>query len=92
VFAGSDACVAPVLTWREARDHPQLRERQTLVERHGIVQPSPAPRFSRTKTSLSAPPQRAGQNSREALQAWGITDLDELIATGVVIQADASSL
>jgi alpha-methylacyl-CoA racemase len=85
IFATTDACVSPVLTWREAAGHPQLRSRDVLVERDGVVQPAPAPRFSRTPTELSVPPPQPGENSREALQAWGIADIDELVAAGVVI-------
>lgn len=88
VFAGSDACVAPVLSLTEAFAHPHNVARGTYVERDGLVQPAPAPRFSRTPTSLTTPPAEAGTGTREALGAWGIPDVDALIADGVVIQAD----
>jgi alpha-methylacyl-CoA racemase len=88
IFATTDACVSPVLTWREAAGHPQLRARDVLVERDGVVQPAPAPRFSRTTTELSVPPPRPGENTRGALRAWGIADIDELVAAGVVIPAE----
>jgi alpha-methylacyl-CoA racemase len=87
VFAGSDACVTPVLGWRDAAEHPQLKDRQTLVRHQGVLQPAPAPRFSRTPTSLSGPPPVVGQHSRKALQDWGIDGVDALIEAGVVIQA-----
>jgi alpha-methylacyl-CoA racemase len=45
LFAGSDACVAPVLSMAEAPHHPHLSERGTFAIRDGIVQPRPAPRF-----------------------------------------------
>lgn len=48
VFEGSDACVTPVLTLREAHAHPHHRERGTFATVDGLLQPSPAPRFSRT--------------------------------------------
>lgn len=47
VFDGSDACVAPVMSLREAADHPHLRARGTIFERDGVMQPAPAPRFQR---------------------------------------------
>lgn len=47
-FLDSDACVAPVLSLTEAKDHPQLRARQTYVNAGGIDRPAPAPRFSRS--------------------------------------------
>ncbi len=52
VFAGTDACVAPVLALHEAAEHPHLASRSTLVESDGVRQPSPAPRFSRTPPEL----------------------------------------
>jgi alpha-methylacyl-CoA racemase len=89
VFDGSDACVAPVLSFAEAREHPHLQSRQTYVERDGVVQPAPAPRFSRTPATLGLPPSRAGQHSREALADWGIDDVDALLAAGTVIDGSA---
>jgi alpha-methylacyl-CoA racemase len=86
VFAGSDACVAPVLSYAEAREHPHLRARGTYVESHGIVQPAPAPRFSRTPGALDRPPAEPGQHTREALTDWGVTGVDELLASGAVSQ------
>ena len=86
VFAGSDACVAPVLSYAEAREHPHLRARGTYVESHGIVQPAPAPRFSRTPGALDRPPAQPGQHTREALTDWGVTGVDELLASGAVSQ------
>jgi alpha-methylacyl-CoA racemase len=48
VFAGTDACVTPVLTWTEAAAAEHLRERATLIEPGSVTQAAPAPRFSRT--------------------------------------------
>jgi alpha-methylacyl-CoA racemase len=88
IFEGTDACVAPVLTPTEAAGHPHLAARGTLVERDGMLQPAPAPRFSRTAPSLTTPPPAtAGSDTREALAAWGIDDVDELIAEGIAAQA-----
>src|SRR3954466_10173011 len=79
VFDGSDACVAPVLSFAEAAAHPHLAARQTYVEQHGVVQPAPAPRFSRTPATLGLPPTRAGAHTRTALTDWGIPDVDALL-------------
>ncbi|NUS12386.1 MAG: CoA transferase, partial [Streptomyces sp.] len=46
VFAGTDACAAPVLSLTEAPHHPHLAARGTFTEAHGTVQPAPPPRFS----------------------------------------------
>ena len=88
LFEGTDGCVAPVLTPTEAAGHPHLAARGTLVERDGVLQPAPAPRFSRTPPSLTTPPPAAaGSDTRDALAAWGIADVDALIADGVAVQA-----
>ena len=58
IFAGTDACVTPVLTWTEAAQNEHLRARSTLVTANGVEQAAPAPRFSRTPSGpVGAPPQ-----------------------------------
>jgi alpha-methylacyl-CoA racemase len=87
VFEGSDACVAPVLSFTEAPQHPHLAARGTYVERDGMVEPAPAPCFSRTPAALSTPPPVVGSGTRAALTAWGIADVEALIVSGAAIQA-----
>jgi alpha-methylacyl-CoA racemase len=70
VFAGSDACVAPVLGLTEATGHPHLTARGTFVELGGVTQPAPAPRFSRTPARLDRPPPVPGQHTAEVLAEW----------------------
>ncbi|HZW59629.1 MAG TPA: CaiB/BaiF CoA-transferase family protein, partial [Woeseiaceae bacterium] len=48
LLAGSDACVAPVLDYTEAPQHPHNRARHTYIDVAGVTQPAPAPRFSRS--------------------------------------------
>ena len=72
VFESRDACVWPLLTNLEATRHPWLAEREVFVEREGIVQPSPAPRFSATPSAISKPPSVPGADTEEALVAWGV--------------------
>jgi alpha-methylacyl-CoA racemase len=87
VFEGTDACVAPILPMSEAIDHPHIKERGVFVEHDGLVQPAPAPRFSRTDATLDRPPApQPGAHTREALAAWGIDDVDDLIASGAAVQ------
>jgi alpha-methylacyl-CoA racemase len=87
LFDGTDACVAPILPMSEAVDHPHIKERGTFVEHEGLVQPAPAPRFSRTEASLGLPPaHKTGAHTQEALAAWGIPDVDALIASGAAVQ------
>jgi len=87
VFAGSDACVAPVLSLTEAPDHPHLRARGTFVDVGGVRQPAPAPRFSRTETSPPVPPAEPGAHTREILLDAGIADIHHLLASGIVVQS-----
>lgn len=87
VFDGSDACCAPVLPLTEAAGHPHLQARGTYVDRDGVLQPAPAPRFSRTEATLSSGPTTPGQHTREALAAWGIPDVEALIESGAAVQA-----
>lgn len=72
VFQGSDACCWPVLSVAQAAEHPHLRARGTYVERDGIRQPAPAPRFSRTPATLTTGPSRPGEGGVAALRAWGV--------------------
>jgi alpha-methylacyl-CoA racemase len=68
----SDACFAPVLTTDEAAAHPHNRTRGTYVEIGGVVQPAPAPRFSRTRPELPTPPHEnlTGEAAAAALEGW----------------------
>ena len=86
VFDGTDACVAPVLPLTEAAEHPHLKARGTYVDRGGVLQPAPAPRFSRTAATLTTGPSAPGGQTREALNAWGIADVDALIDSGAAVQ------
>ena len=76
-FAGTDACVTPVLTFAEAPAHPHNASRGSFVELDGIPQPAPAPRFSRTPTATPAPPTDPGADTRDVLAELGFAE-DEL--------------
>jgi alpha-methylacyl-CoA racemase len=88
-FAGSDACVTPVLTLEEAPRHPHNLARATFVSVGGVVQPGPAPRFDRWSRPVPAPTSPPGAHTREVLGEVGLTgpELDRLEATAVVGQA-----
>ncbi|SPF00363.1 CaiB/BaiF CoA transferase family protein [Streptomyces sp. MA5143a] len=75
VFEGSDACVAPVLSLREAPDHPHLAARGTFTDFGGITQPAPAPRFSATRTSVRGGPAQPGADTTDVAHDWGIPGL-----------------
>lgn len=86
VFEGSDACVAPVLDYCEAPEHPHNLARNTYVELDGVMQPAVAPRFSRTSPALPACRQAEGANNIEVLTRLGYseTDICEYLARGVL--------
>jgi alpha-methylacyl-CoA racemase len=73
-FAGTDACVTPVLSLSEAPTHPHNRQRSTFVELDGILEPAPAPRFSRTPAAAPSPRPEPGEHHTTDLVRWGITE------------------
>ena len=70
-FAGKDACVAPVLSLGEAPAHLHNRARGTFVELGGVLQPGPAPRYSRTACDPPQPPRREGADNDVILAELG---------------------
>ena len=76
IMEGSDICFAPVLSMEEAPRHPHNVARGTFVEIEGVVQPGPAPRFSRTPGEVQRPPAGRGEHTHEALRDWGFSDRD----------------
>ena len=71
---------------RQAAQHPHMQARGTIVERDGVPQPAPAPRFSATPVALDRPPSVPGQHTDEVLAAIGIGEAErrELRATGAI--------
>jgi alpha-methylacyl-CoA racemase len=86
LLEGSDACFAPVLSMTEAPNHPHNKARETFVEFDGIVQPGPAPRFSRTRSEIKSPPAEPGAAGNEALSEWGLSkvEIERLQKAGVI--------
>ncbi|MFG3504976.1 CaiB/BaiF CoA transferase family protein [Streptomyces sp. NPDC047821] len=84
VFEGSDACVAPVLSLREAPGHPHLAARSTFTDHGGITQPAPAPRFSVTPGSVTRPPAMPGAGTDEVARDWDVPSIrtDDTRGTG----------
>jgi alpha-methylacyl-CoA racemase len=89
IMEGTDVCFAPVLTMTEATQHPHHIARNTFIDIAGVTQPAPAPRFSRTSPETPTPPAHAGQHSTQILNEWGISNINELLASGAVV--DGSS-
>ncbi|MGW0104870.1 CaiB/BaiF CoA transferase family protein [Streptomyces cellulosae] len=75
VFEGTDACVAPVLSLREAPHHPHLAARSTFTDHAGITQPAPAPRFSATPATVRTGPARPGADTEDVARDWDVPGL-----------------
>lgn len=73
---GTDACAAPVLSVTEIADHPHNAARGTFMEADGILQATPAPRFSRTPGSVDRPPPTPGQHNVEVLRDFGFSEAE----------------
>ncbi|WP_158970761.1 CaiB/BaiF CoA transferase family protein [Chachezhania sediminis] len=86
IFAGTDACVSPVLSMGEVTAHPHNAARQIFTNVAGTVMPSPAPRFSRTPGAISAPPVLGGEQGAEVLADWGFApdEIAELEQSGAI--------
>ncbi|HEY0627924.1 MAG TPA: CaiB/BaiF CoA-transferase family protein, partial [Sphingomicrobium sp.] len=86
-FAGTDACVAPVLDLGEAPVHPHNLARRAFLDLDGVFQPAPAPRYSDTALERPEPPRREGQDGEAILAELGYS-MDErarLRAEGVLL-------
>ena len=73
IMTGCEVCFAPVLSMAEAPRHPHMKARGTFVELDGIMQPAPAPRFSRTRPEIRHTAGSADQQADEALRDWGFS-------------------
>jgi alpha-methylacyl-CoA racemase len=85
VYAGTDACVAPVLDPVEAPQHPHHQARGTFATVGGVVMPHPGPRFDRTPLEAPTPPTTT-RDTFDALTTWGIDAqrVDSLASAGVI--------
>jgi alpha-methylacyl-CoA racemase len=86
LLEGTDVCFAPVLDWDEAPQHAHNQARETFVNIGGVLQPAPAPRFSRTPAGIPAPPAESGADTEAILEAWGISkqQLGQLRGEGAI--------
>ena len=74
LMEGSDICFAPVLTMDEAPAHAHMQDRGVFCEIDGVVQPGPAPRFSRTRPEVRSAPSVVGEHTDEILAEFGFSD------------------
>lgn len=73
IFNSSDACVAPVLLFSEAPNHPHNRARSNFMSVDGVTQPAPAPQFLGTPSGIPKPAPKRGEHGGDALRDWGLT-------------------
>ena len=72
VFGGVDACVTPVVELAEVAAEPHLSARGTFATVDGVLQPAPAPRFSRTPAEQPSSPPVPGADTDAVLADWGV--------------------
>ena len=86
ILENTDICYAPVLSLNEAKKHPHLIERGNFIELDGITQPSPAPRFSLTKSDKPKPAPEKGQDNNEILMNIGYSsnEIEDLIKNNTI--------
>ncbi len=92
VFAGTDACVTPVLSLAEAPADAHMTARQVFAEVPGGHEPRVAPRFSRTPGLAPVAPREVGADTTAVLRDCGFTaeEVEALLAVGAVVQAPGS--
>ena len=74
IFEGSDACVSGIYDMHEAPSHPHNKSRDTYLNIDGVVQPAPAPRFSRSNCDMPASPSSEGADTNDVLANFGFSD------------------
>ena len=77
IMEGTEVCFAPVLSMEEAPNHPHNRARGVFVEIEGVIQPAPAPRFSRTMPEIRLPSSGQVPHGDSVLAHWGFS-IDEI--------------
>lgn len=89
IMEGTDICFAPVLSIFEAPEHPHNVARKTFVEVEGLMQPAPAPRFSRTEPGIRNAARVPGEDSEDVLRSFDFSDaeIDALITGGAVVKS-----
>lgn len=76
IMEGTDVCFAPVLDFIEAQQHPHNVARRTYMTVDGMIQPAPAPRFSRTNSEVQFGSRAAGEDTEEVLVEWGFSEAE----------------
>lgn len=89
IFAGTDACVAPVMSLLGAQEHQHIKARGSLLSPDGLLQAAPAPRFSNYDVSLGTAPPALGEHTENVLRAAGV-DPQPLLASGAAYQRNSA--
>ncbi len=76
LLENTDVCYAPVLSIKEAKEHPHMKARNNFISIDDVVQPAPAPRFSKTNSARPEMAPEIGENNEEILTQLGYTDED----------------
>jgi alpha-methylacyl-CoA racemase len=74
LMEGTDVCFAPVLRFTEAPQHSAALARNSYIELDGVVQPAPAPRFSRTPSKGEHAAHANGADTQSVLGAMGFAE------------------
>ena len=87
LLEGSDVCFAPVLSMNEAPLHPHNQQRGSFFTQDGVVQPSPAPKFSRTPAAQPESPAMAGQDNEVVMLRLGysVEEIGALREQGILV-------
>ena len=88
IMEGTDICFAPVLSMNEAIKHEHNIERKSFFDLDNVTQPSPAPKFSYSKSEVSHPPVKAGTHTKEIMISLGLEDkFTELTSKQIISEA-----
>ena len=88
IMEGTDICFAPVLSMNEAINHEHNVDRKSFFNLDNVTQPSPAPKFSYSKSEVNHPPVKVGTHTKEIITSLGLEGkLNELISQQIISEA-----
>ena len=88
IMEGTDICFAPVLSMSEAIKHDHNVERNSFFNMDNVIQPSPAPKFSYSKSEVSHPPVKVGTHTKEIMSSLGLDEeVIEYVSKEIIAEA-----
>ena len=88
IMEGTDICFAPVLSMNEAIKHDHNIERNSFFNMDNVIQPSPAPKFSYSKSEVSHPPVKVGTHTKEIMSSLGLDEeVIEYVSKEIIAEA-----